>query len=182
MPVSQKHHQISHNFNYFQLQPLDAEINIDQDTFQSRKKARIEELRNKSVELPQPKTKPLTSAPTNHEIGGYMPGRLEFEHELENDAEVLIKDLEFGKVLGFKGDSLPDTNKIKSEPQPVVKNENGESDEQKSGQEEEVEEESPSDLQLKLALMEIYNGRIDKRLMCKRVIFDRGLLEHKKVS
>ncbi|KAI8818630.1 uncharacterized protein EV422DRAFT_551231 [Fimicolochytrium jonesii] len=39
--------------------------------------------------------RPPVSQPTNHEIMGYMPGRKEFETECENDAEHLIKDLEF---------------------------------------------------------------------------------------
>ncbi|KNC99897.1 chromatin-binding transcription regulator ADA2 [Spizellomyces punctatus DAOM BR117] len=43
-----------------------------------------------------PKTeRPPSSVPGNHEIHGYMPGRREFEIECENDAEQLIKDLEF---------------------------------------------------------------------------------------
>ncbi|OMJ28078.1 Transcriptional adapter 2 [Smittium culicis] len=40
--------------------------------------------------------KPISSQPTNHEIAGYMPGRLEFEIEYENDSEIAIKDLVFG--------------------------------------------------------------------------------------
>lgn len=35
------------------------------------------------------------SAPLNHEIAGYMPGRKEFEVEHENDAEQMVKDMEF---------------------------------------------------------------------------------------
>ncbi|KAJ3076843.1 Transcriptional adapter ada2 [Podochytrium sp. JEL0797] len=35
------------------------------------------------------------SGPTNHEIQGYMPGREEFEHEFEQDAEIPIKDIVF---------------------------------------------------------------------------------------
>ena len=36
-----------------------------------------------------------------------MPGRLEFETEHEQDAEVLTKDMEFGKVYRFGGELLP---------------------------------------------------------------------------
>jgi len=39
--------------------------------------------------------KPAASAPTNHEIGGYMPGRGEFEPEAEEDAEQYVKDMLF---------------------------------------------------------------------------------------
>ncbi|TIB87880.1 hypothetical protein E3Q19_03499 [Wallemia mellicola] len=165
------------------MPPLDADIKIDPDTFQARKKARFEELGNKPVEIPPPKTKPLTSAPTNHEVGGYMPGRLEFEHELENDAEVLIKDLEFGLVHGLKGDSLPDPRRPGTS---SVKLENGDQvsihDLPPSAAEETLEDEPQADLQLKLALMDIYNSRVDKRLLGKRLIFDRGLLQHKKIQ
>ncbi|PIA17864.1 transcriptional adaptor 2 [Coemansia reversa NRRL 1564] len=41
------------------------------------------------------KTKLLSSQPSNHEIVGYMPGRLEFETEYENEAEQVIKDMCF---------------------------------------------------------------------------------------
>ncbi|KAI9007268.1 hypothetical protein BC832DRAFT_440780 [Gaertneriomyces semiglobifer] len=39
--------------------------------------------------------RPPSSVPANHEIQGYMPGRREFEIEVENDAEQAVKDLEF---------------------------------------------------------------------------------------
>ncbi len=39
--------------------------------------------------------RPPASNPACHEISGYMPGRLEFETEVENEAEHLIKDLSF---------------------------------------------------------------------------------------
>ncbi|KAI8324568.1 transcriptional adaptor 2 [Martensiomyces pterosporus] len=39
------------------------------------------------------KIKVLSSQPSNHEIVGYMPGRLEFETEYENEAEQIVKDM-----------------------------------------------------------------------------------------
>ncbi|KAJ2664667.1 Transcriptional adapter ada2 [Coemansia sp. RSA 1200] len=39
------------------------------------------------------KPKVLSSQPSNHEIVGYMPGRLEFETEFENEAEQVVKDM-----------------------------------------------------------------------------------------
>ncbi|GAA5993345.1 hypothetical protein JCM10908_001439 [Rhodotorula pacifica] len=77
----------------------------DPEPFQARKKARLEELQSRPIPLPPPK--PLASAPTCHEIGGFMPGRLEFEHEWENEAEMLIKDMEFGRVYHFGGENQP---------------------------------------------------------------------------
>lgn len=41
--------------------------------------------------------KPMTSQPANHEIAGYMPGRLEFETEYENEAEQSVKDMLFSE-------------------------------------------------------------------------------------
>ena len=37
------------------------------------------------------------SAPVNHDIQGYMPGRNEFEIEFENEAEQMVKDIEFNE-------------------------------------------------------------------------------------
>ncbi|KAJ1823454.1 Transcriptional adapter ada2 [Coemansia sp. RSA 2671] len=42
---------------------------------------------------PSNKSMTLSSQPSNHEIVGYMPGRLEFETEYENEAEQVIKDM-----------------------------------------------------------------------------------------
>jgi len=39
----------------------------------------------------------MTSQPANHEIAGYMPGRLEFETEYENEAEQAVKDMVFSE-------------------------------------------------------------------------------------
>lgn len=61
--------------------------------FLLQRKKRLEERRN--MPLPPPKLKPAASVPLCHEIQGYMPGRLEFDHEAENEAEVPIKDMIF---------------------------------------------------------------------------------------
>lgn len=70
---------------------------------------------------------------------GYMPGRLEFEQEPENDAEVAIKDMIFN------------------------------------------DDDSPTEIELKLALLDIYNYKLDKRKQRKGLIFDRNLIDFKKV-
>lgn len=46
------------------------------------------------TKLPKP-ARPPASQPVNHDIAGYMPGRGEFEYEFENDADQIVKDLEF---------------------------------------------------------------------------------------
>ncbi|EPQ29357.1 uncharacterized protein PFL1_03112 [Pseudozyma flocculosa PF-1] len=82
---------------------------ITQDEFQQRKRRRVETLREAQASYSPPKSaKPLVSAPTNHsELAGFMPGRLEFEHEYEQEAEHLIKDMEFGKVYEYGGAGMP---------------------------------------------------------------------------
>ncbi|KAL6449468.1 ADA2 Transcriptional adapter 2 [Candida maltosa Xu316] len=61
--------------------------------FLEERKERLE--RRKNLPLPPPKGKPVASVPLCHEIQGYMPGRLEFDHEAENEAEIPIKDMIF---------------------------------------------------------------------------------------
>ena len=228
--------------------------------------------------LQMPPPKPVSSAPTNHEIAGFMPGRLDFEIEWENEAENMIKDLSFGRVYRFGGDSqpekLPEEDDIAEEkdennaapnqdqqtippdstakrkrgvgsgagkttqrtdetaptrtdtvqrqcpdendgdaaeadgrdsmpsssvdplqtgpsPDPKPKSKEKEKEEPKAEDEddnEEVDEEPPLsdepdlDLELKLTLLEIYNDKYDRRLQAKAVVFDRNLLEYKKVT
>ncbi|WFD44851.1 Transcriptional adapter ada2 [Malassezia psittaci] len=84
---------------------------ISPEEFQRERREHIERLRAEQASFVPPKqnSKPLTSAPTSHsEITGFMPGRLEFEHEFEQDAEHLVKDMEFGRVYQFGGDAMPD--------------------------------------------------------------------------
>ncbi|KAL1915166.1 uncharacterized protein VTP21DRAFT_7647 [Calcarisporiella thermophila] len=109
---------------------------IDLEEFHARKRQRLESFAKQPPDLNR--SKPLSSQPTNHEIGGYMPGRKEFETEHENDAEQCVKDIVF------------------------------------------TEEDTPEETELKVAVLEIFNHKIDKRLERKRFIFDRGLLNYKK--
>lgn len=66
---------------------------ISPTEFLKKRKERLEYRKN--LPLPPPKTKPVASVPLCHEIQGYMPGRLEFDHEAENEAEVPVKDMIF---------------------------------------------------------------------------------------
>lgn len=77
----------------YPLPPMDLDFsNITPLEFLNKRKIRLNE--RKLLPLPlKPKTVP--SVPLCHEIQGYMPGRLEFETEAENDAELSIKDLIF---------------------------------------------------------------------------------------
>lgn len=60
--------------------------------FLDERKARLEARKLMPLSL---KIKTVALVPLCHEIQGYMPGRLEFDHEGENDAEVPVKDIIF---------------------------------------------------------------------------------------
>ncbi|KAG6844382.1 hypothetical protein H0H87_007286 [Tephrocybe sp. NHM501043] len=215
------------------LPPMKREFNIDPEEFQDRKRRRISTMN--AMAPPPPKVAP-TSAPGIHEIATFLPGRLEFEHELDNDAEDLVKDLEFGVCLAYGGDEIPEDEedgdvvariKWKEERKLASKNivggrskslpggkgfskgpksingktngyhGNGDVVKQEAkisdvngttSQDEEAEEptqpppyESEESLRFKMTLMEMYMQRVEKRLEGKGLIFNRGLLEYKKV-
>lgn len=69
---------------------------ITPEVFASQRQERIAAYeREKKLAVLPPKPKPLLSVPLCHEIQGYMPGRLEFEHEVEDEAEMTVKDMVF---------------------------------------------------------------------------------------
>lgn len=74
---------------------LKRKFDVDPSEFAERRRQRIEERRARAIKMPLPKTKPNASVPSCHEVQGYMPGRLEFEAEYENEAEMTIKDMIF---------------------------------------------------------------------------------------
>ena len=87
------------------------------EAFQTRKKRRIEDRKEELKNAPQapPKQKPVSSAPSCHEVQGYMPGRLEFEHEHLNEAEEAVQHMQFEPGEGID----PETGEI--EPEMVLK-------------------------------------------------------------
>lgn len=209
---------------------MDIEFNVDPSEFQERKRRRISSM----ATAPPPHRVAPTSAPSIHEIATFLPGRLEFEHETDNDAEDLVKDLEFGICLEWGGDSImedehdPDVkvrarweeekkergreregsfvptkstfnvalNGIKTNghhgSNGTIKKELPTRSEDQStdgAAEDEVEENMPpvpleteESLAFKLTLLEMYSQRVEKRHEAKAIMFDRGLLEYKKVS
>ncbi|GJJ06634.1 hypothetical protein Clacol_000828 [Clathrus columnatus] len=221
---------------------MDLTFDIPIPEFQARKKRRIETLTNHLANPIAPKP-PVVSTPGVHEIAGYLPGRLEFEHEMDNEAEDTVKDLEFGLVLDFGGEELPEdendidvkarkkweeTNKLEkvagkrkrseslsSTPlsngnkRPIVNGINGHTPSSKTrvkqktddgaegsvttttkDGENENEESAPAPIvpyetnettQFKLALLDIYYQRVARRHEAKTFIFQRGLLEYKKM-
>lgn len=115
----------------------------------------------------------MASAPSCHEVAGFMPGRLEYETEYENEAEGLVKDMEFGKVYQFGGDEQPAGEEpVKVE---VVKPEG------EDGVPLPPVDEPEADLMLKLAILEMFNEKYDRRMAAKEVIFDRGLMNYRQV-
>lgn len=69
---------------------------ITKEEFQAKKKRRIEVRKAALNNSPlPPKQKPTTSGPTCHDIQGYMPGRLEFESEFDNDGEQAVAAMYF---------------------------------------------------------------------------------------
>ena len=206
---------------------MDLEFDIDPEVFHERKRRRITEMNNR--EPPPLKTAP-TSSPAVHEIATFLPGRLEFEHELDNEAEDLVKDLEFGVVSEFGGDQMvEDENDLdvkarvkwledrrqglitghrdlsvpagkgylvngavngyhvngdikKLKPEDCVTNGPGSADDEAADETIHPQPyETKESLAFKLTLLEMYFQRIEKRLESKAIIFDRGLLEYRKV-
>ena len=79
--------------------PSDKKLveDVPRETFQVRKKRRIEERKEeaKTAAPATPKQKPTASVPACHEVAGYMPGRLEFETEFANEAEEAVQHMHF---------------------------------------------------------------------------------------
>ncbi|KZT10919.1 SWIRM-domain-containing protein [Laetiporus sulphureus 93-53] len=85
------------------LPRMDLHFDVDPAEFHERKRRRIATMNSNPP--PAPKLAP-TSAPGVHEVAGFLPGRLEFEHELDNEAEDLVKDLEFGVCYEWGGGEI----------------------------------------------------------------------------
>lgn len=64
-----------------------------------------------------------------------MPGRLEFEHEVENEAEIPVKDMESGLVYKYGGDEQPEAAVVELKP---TEEEEGEGEEAGDGEADEV--------------------------------------------
>lgn len=116
---------------------LKRKFNVDPSEFAERRRRRIEDRRAAAMNVPPPKQKPNASVPSNHEVMGYMPGRLEFETEYENEAEMTIKDMVF-------------------EP-----------------------EDNETEVELKIAILNIYNSRLTSRAERKRIMLEHGLLNYR---
>jgi hypothetical protein len=72
------------------------------------------------------------------DLAGFMPLRGDFDVEHDNDAELILADMEF----------LPDDH--------------------------------PSETELKIKIIEIYNSKLDERARRKKFVLERNLLDYKK--
>ncbi|KZS98547.1 hypothetical protein SISNIDRAFT_462467 [Sistotremastrum niveocremeum HHB9708] len=177
---------------------MDKEFVVDPQEFQQRKRRRIESIpAATAAAIPKPAP---TSVPGVHEVATFLPGRLEFEHEVDNDAEDLVKDLEFGLVYQYGGDVIVEDendldvkarvqDSLEQTPAPTLEaekntppGENGQSDNADEEPHVPLPVESDESIEFKLTLLEMYHQRVEKRLHAKAFIFDRGLLEYKKMQ
>ncbi|KAG0362575.1 hypothetical protein BC939DRAFT_464866 [Gamsiella multidivaricata] len=78
------------------LPDMHKKFDMDPEAVAARKRQRLA-MRVNRIPAPVKAQKPMTSQPANHEIAGYMPGRLEFETEYENEAEQTVKDMIFSE-------------------------------------------------------------------------------------
>ncbi|SCV01377.1 LAMI_0G11100g1_1 [Lachancea mirantina] len=122
---------------FYPIPDITKEIDVPQETFLENRKRRIERFR----EIPLvPPRKPTASVPSCHEVQGFMPGRLEFETEFENEAEGPVKDMVFE----------PDDQML--------------------------------DIEVKLTILDIYNSRLTRRAEKKRLLFQNGLMDYRKLQ
>ncbi|KAH7582264.1 Myb-like DNA-binding domain [Nakaseomyces glabratus] len=87
-------HYIEYYINspFYPIPDITKDIQVPQEEFLNERKTRIEKFRDRPLEPPK---KPMASVPSCHEVQGFMPGRLEFETEFENEAEGPVKDMVF---------------------------------------------------------------------------------------
>ncbi|KAF9141204.1 Transcriptional adapter ada2 [Mortierella sp. GBA39] len=88
--------QVYVNSDTWPLPDMSKRFDMDPEAQAARKRQRLA-MRVNRVPAPVKAQKPMTSQPANHEIAGYMPGRLEFETEYENEAEQSVKDMLFSE-------------------------------------------------------------------------------------
>lgn len=91
--VGKHYEEIYLNSPYYPIPDLNKKFpDVTVSQFLGNRKRRFED--RKKLELPPPK-KLLTSQPLCSHIQRYMPGRLEFEEEAEDEAEKVVQDMVF---------------------------------------------------------------------------------------
>ncbi|CCH61353.1 hypothetical protein TBLA_0E02990 [Henningerozyma blattae CBS 6284] len=125
------------NSPYYPIPDITKKIDISQQDFLRERRSRIEQFSKKPLDPPR---KQMASIPSCHEIQGFMPARLEFETEFENEAEGPVKDMIF------------------------------------------EEDDQPLDIELKLAIIDIYYSRLTMRAEKKRLLFENNLMDYRKLQ
>lgn len=83
------------NSEYYPLPDITKDqITISQEKFLEERRARLEWF--SKLPIPQLR-KPFSSVPSCHDIQGFMPARMDFENEFEDDAENSIKEMVFNE-------------------------------------------------------------------------------------
>lgn len=81
------------NSEYYPLPDITKnDVTVSQEEFLQQRKARVEHFA--TLPIPQLR-KPFSSVPACHDIQGFMPARMDFEHEFEDEAENSIKEMTF---------------------------------------------------------------------------------------
>ena len=92
--VSKHYYEIYLNKDYYPLPIMDRDFSsVSPREFLEERQQRLQERKNQPLPPPRPKTP--ASVPLCHEVQGFMPGRLEFDHEAENEAEIPVKEMLF---------------------------------------------------------------------------------------
>lgn len=133
--VGQHYEQVYINSPTYPIPPLAEHFHVDPTEFVDRKRRRLEAFNAEQSKTPVRPRPAISSIPSCHEIQGFMPARLEFDVEGENEAEMGVKDMIF-------------------EP-----------------------DDTETDIEHKLTVLEIYNSRLVRRAMRKRAIFAHHITE-----
>src|SRR5690554_3677316 len=138
---------------------MNKKFDMDPEAQAARKRQRLA-MRVNRLPAPVKAQKPMTSQPANHEIAGYMPGRLEFETEYENEAEQAVKDMIFSEE-----DTPEEVGKCYPNPWHDFGHDIHETRILSSLSH------SLSCLDLKLMVLEIYNAKLSKRMERRKFVF-----------
>ena len=104
------------------------------------------------------------------QVAGYLPLRGDFDVEHDNDAEMILADMEFtGKSIGC--DVAPSSSSSRCAP----------STNARATDVRRAEGEHATETELKLKVIEIYNAKLDERERRKAFVLERGLLDYKRL-
>eukprot|EP00917_Polyrhabdina_sp_WS-2016_P005109 GHVP01011623.1.p1 GENE.GHVP01011623.1~~GHVP01011623.1.p1 ORF type:complete len:559 (+),score=130.14 GHVP01011623.1:75-1679(+) len=125
-----------------ELEPLGPDFNLkEESTEQGSKKDQSALTQKKESSHGVASSQRQQAIPSSaSSVVGHMPLRGDFDVEYDNDAELVLADMEFH------------------------------------------DNETPYEFELKLQIIEIFNSRLDERILRKRTILEKGLLDIKKIQ